>query len=238
LNHSLPILLVPEKTDPERDQVIDTWTQLGGRVRRLGKYWIKDEALENIPLAIYGNQTFSLILAQLYNVELISPDDALIAKLHHRWTKREVRITPLSATTVLDFPIFIKPVIPKLFQAAVFDSLQQFKEQVKGLDANEQLIVSGIVPIEAEARTYVMNGRIADLAIYEGNADQTTAREFLTDFLRENSIHLPPVLVIDLGFNKGSGWFVLEFNACWGAGLNHCNAEKVIDCIVAATCNK
>ncbi|WP_394337843.1 hypothetical protein [Chitinophaga silvisoli] len=40
---------------------------------------------------------------------------------------------------------------------------------------------------------------------------------------------------MDLGFNEVLGWFVLEFNASWGAGLNGCRAEKVIDCILAAT---
>jgi hypothetical protein len=30
---------------------------------------------------------------------------------------------------------------------------------------------------------------------------------------------------------------ILEFNACWGAGLNNCKAEKVIECIIGATIN-
>lgn len=46
---------------------------------------------------------------------------------------------------------------------------------------------------------------------------------------------LPRVVVIDIAYNQEKGWFVLEFNACWGAGLNNCNAEKVIDCIIGAT---
>jgi hypothetical protein len=235
LSHPLPILLVPEKTDTERDQVIDTWNQLGGVVRRLGKYWIKDDTLQNTPIAIYGNQTFSLVLAQLYDVDLISPDDTLIAKLDMQWTKRNVGIIDLSAVTRLDFPVFIKPVIPKLFPAALFNSLAQFNEQTNGLDTNEQLIISEIVDIEAEARSYIMNGEIADIAIYEGNTDIIMAEQFLIDFLQANANRLPPALVIDLAFNKALGWFVLEFNACWGAGLNGCNSEKVIKCIIAAT---
>jgi hypothetical protein len=55
----LPILLIPEKADIERDEVVQIWIKRGGTFRRLGKYWIKDEHLADKPLAIYGNQTFS-----------------------------------------------------------------------------------------------------------------------------------------------------------------------------------
>jgi len=42
---------------------------------------------------------------------------------------------------------------------------------------------------------------------------------------------------LDLGFNEKDGWFILEFNSSWGAGLNSCNAQKVIDYIHIATVN-
>lgn len=38
-------------------------------------------------------------------------------------------------------------------------------------------------------------------------------------------------------FGKQTVWFVPAFNACWSAGLNNCNAEKVIDCKIGATIN-
>jgi hypothetical protein len=40
-----------------------------------------------------------------------------------------------------------------------------------------------------------------------------------------------------MAYDEQIGWFILEFNACWGAGLNNCKAEKVIDCIIDATIN-
>ena len=91
------ILLIPEKTDIEFEQVFKIWTDKGGEIRRLGKYWIKDESLNGRKIAIYGNQTFSLVLAQIYNVELISPDDKDIAKIDQNWIKRKIEIKkPLS----------------------------------------------------------------------------------------------------------------------------------------------
>lgn len=135
-----------------------------------------------------------------------------------------------------DFPIFIKSVIPKLFAAAVFPSLDAFKQAIGGLADTEDILVSSIIhPIQAEARGYVMHGEIKDLALYEGDADMESGRPFLAAFLMTYASSLPPVVVVDIAFNEHTGWFVLEFNACWGAGLNGCKAEKVIDCILAAT---
>lgn len=63
--NSSAILLIPEKTDIEFEQVFETWTNNGGAIKRLGKYWIRDEMLAKERIAIYGNQTFALVLAQM-----------------------------------------------------------------------------------------------------------------------------------------------------------------------------
>jgi hypothetical protein len=238
------ILLIPEKSDIEFEEVFATWTNNGGHIKRLGKYWIKDEALLNKKIAIYGNQTFAFVLEQIYGVELLSPDDTLIARLDIKWTGRNVQlrtigdITELGDITEREFPVFIKPVIPKIFVAGVFKTSAAFKEVIQGLPNEEQILVSSIVdPIQAEARSFIMNGEIKDLALYEGYGDLNEARIFLAEFLKNSSDDLPDTFVVDLAYNEHTGWFVLEFNACWGAGLNNCSAEKVIDCIINATIN-
>jgi hypothetical protein len=38
-----------------------------------------------------------------------------------------------------------------------------------------------------------------------------------------------------VGFVADRGWAVIEFNAAWGAGLNGCNAAKVLPAILAAS---
>lgn len=232
------ILLIPEKTDIEFEQVFATWTSNDGEIRRLGKYWIRDEELSDRKIAIYGNQTFAFVLAQIYGVELLSPDDTLIARLDARWTRRNVQLRQIGEIHESDFPVFIKSVIPKIFVAGVFETATAFKEVVQGLASDEQILVSSIVnPIEAEARAFIMNGEIKDIALYEGVASLDDGRKFLNDFLTDNQKDLPRVVVVDIAYNEYTGWFVLEFNACWGAGLNNCSAEKVIDCIINATIN-
>jgi len=232
-------LLIPEKTDIEFEQVFETWTKKGGIIKRLGKYWIRDEELAKQRIAIYGNQTFSLVLAQVYNVELISPDDVLIAKLESKWTKRKIELKQIGQITQEDFPVFVKPVIPKLFIAGIFQTLTEFKQVTAGLQDSEQVLVSSIVGnIQAEARSFIIDGTVKDIALYEGSGDLTTGKIFLNNFIDNSKKQLPSVVVVDLAYSNDLGWFVLEFNACWGAGLNNCKAENVIDCIVGATINK
>lgn len=232
-------LLIPEKTDIEFEQVFATWTKNGGQIKRLGKYWIKDDELPKQQIAIYGNQTFSLVLAQIYDVALLSPDDTLIARLESKWTKRDIKLRQIGQITAGDFPAFIKPVVPKIFIAGIFQTLADFKEVTAGLQDTEEVLVSGIVDhIQAEARSFIMDGIVKDIALYEGAADLTSGKSFVEDFMKGNANNLPRVVVVDIAFAEEIGWFVLEFNACWGAGLNNCQADKVIDCIIGATINK
>jgi hypothetical protein len=232
-------LLIPEKTDVEYEQVFSTWTNSGGRIKRLGKFWIKDESLTGQPIAIYGNQAFAFVVAQIYNVELVSPDDTLIARLPESYTKRNIQLKQIGQLTEYDFPVFIKPVVPKIFIAGVFQSHHEFKVSTKGLPDTEEILTSTIInDIQAEARCYIKDGVVKDVALYEGSADLGQGEKFVADFVNKNKDQLPDVVVVDIAYSEQTGWFVLEFNACWGAGLNNCNAEKVIDCIIGATVSK
>jgi len=232
-------LLIPEKTDIEYESVFTTWTQNGGQIKRLGKFWVKDEVLAHQRIAIYGNQAFAFVLAQIYDVELLSPDDSLIARLDEQWTKRTMQLKQVGQLLASDFPTFIKPVVPKIFIAGVFQSLENFKQQTVGIEDTEDILTSTIIhDIQAEARCYIMDGKVKDIACYEGVANLQEGEQFVTDFVRQYKDELPRVVVVDIAYSQQVGWFVLEFNACWGAGLNNCNAEKVIDCIIEATVNK
>jgi hypothetical protein len=213
------ILLIPEKTDIEFEQVFATWTKNGGRIKRLGKYWIKDEELADQPIAIYGNQAFALVLAQIYHVELLSPDDTLIARLEHIWTKRNIQLKQIGQLTESDFPTFIKPVVPKIFLAGIFQNIADFRKATEGLPGEEEILVSTVVHnIQAEARSYVMDGIVKDIALYEGSGNLQEAEKFVAEFAKNNKDKLPRVVVVDIAYSELTGWFVLEFNACWGIG--------------------
>lgn len=227
---------MPEKTDEELEAVASAWVGRGGEVRRLGKYWVRDETIAGRPVAVYGNQAFAFVLAQLYGAELLSPDDTLITRLDARWAKRTVSLREAGALRETDFPVFVKSVVPKIFRPGIFDTLTDFRAAMGTLPSEEAVMMSSIItPITAEARCFVLNGRVKDIALYEGAADLTAAETFVNDFLHDYAGDLPAAVVVDIACSPQTGWFVLEFNACWGAGLNSCDAAKVIDCIIAAT---
>ncbi len=232
------ILLLPEKADTEFEQLAAAWAAMGGQVKRLGKFWIRDEEIAKHPIAIYGNQAFAMVLAQVYNLELVSPNDAWIAELDNKWTKRTIERKQIGQLTDAAFPVFIKPVVPKLFLAGIFPSISAFRQKTEGLAATEAILVSGIVEdICAEVRCFILDGKVKDIALYEGNADLAKGETFVHKFIAGHKANLPISVVIDIAFSEKQGWFVLEFNAPWGAGLNNCKAEKVLDCILAATMN-
>jgi hypothetical protein len=231
-------LLIPQKTDIEHEQIFSAWIENGGQVKRLDKFWIKDEELAKQRIAIYGNQAFAFVVAQIYNVELLSPDDTLVARLESKWTKRTIQLRQIGQLSAKDFPTFIKPVVPKIFIAGIFKNIENFKKVSEGLPDTEEILTSTIIPdIQAEARCYVKDGVVMDVAFYEGSADLHEGEKFVSDFVAENKEQVPRVFVIDIAFDEQTGWLVLEFNACWGAGLNNCKAENVIDCIIGATIN-
>lgn len=198
MNRSMT-LLIPEKTDNEFEQIVATWTNKGGHIKRLGKYWIRDEELAKQQIAIYGNQTFSLVLAQIYHVELLSPDDTVISRLANKWTKRNIQLKQMGQIAESDFPVFIKPVIPKIFLAGIYQTMSDFKVITQGLQGEEEILISSIIdPIQAEARSYIMDGVVKDIALYEGLADLESGRSFVTEFIGDNVNQLPRVVVLTL----------------------------------------
>src|SRR5262245_4463220 len=57
------LLLIPEKSDPERDAVAEVWQAQGGEVLRLGRFWDLLE-INRSRVRLYGNDTFISAFAQ------------------------------------------------------------------------------------------------------------------------------------------------------------------------------
>ena len=125
-----------------------------------------------------------------------------------------------------------------MFMAGVYPSYAAFHSTVGELPASEELLVATVIDsIRAEVRCFVKEGQVLDAACYEGQASLAGAIAFAEAFLQANKTMLPRVLVLDLACSGAGEWMVLEFNACWGAGLNGCDAGKVLDSIAGATVN-
>jgi hypothetical protein len=131
------------------------------------------------------------------------------------------------------FPVFVKPIIPKQFAAAVYGSADAINTAASGLASDVEVFVSEIVTFEAEARAFVLEGRVQECALYEGHGSREDATRFAGEVC--STMNLPRTCVVDVGKLTDGTWALIEFNAAWGAGLNGCDATRVIDCIVAAS---
>lgn len=235
------LLLIPEKADREREAVAQAWQQAGGKVLHVGKFW-QAPRVGNASVSIYGNDTFALVLAQVLGLELLMPPDELVAKLPYRWVKRQLYLSQAVGFNPTSMPLFVKSVKPKLLAAQVVRS----PEQIATIQAlgDETLICAEVVSISAEVRSFILDGQIQALALYEGEGEGEANLEaarafidaFLQDFLSSNdATALPRTFVLDVGYIASRGWGIIEFNSSWGAGLNHCPPHQVIACIAAAT---
>lgn len=225
-------LVIPDKSDPERDRVADAWVAAGGTVTRLGRFW-DPPPLDKRSVRLYGNDTFVLVVAQKLGLEMVSPRDDLLAVLPAELLKRELHIRALGEASALQFPIFIKPLVPKQFRAAVYASHDALCVESQGLEPDALIYVAEVVTFACEARAFVLDGEVLDVELYEGEgsldgAVELTARAAVTE-------GVPETCALDVGHIPGRGWAVIEANASWGAGLNGCSAERVIRCMARAT---
>jgi hypothetical protein len=225
-------LLIPAKTDTERDAVARAWEEAGGSVLRLDRFWEPPE-VERSRVRLYGNDTFCLVVAQKLGLELVSPPDELLVTVDEAWLKRALHATTLERVASEPFPRFIKPLVPKLFRASVYPSPAELEVECRGLGGETAVLSSEVVELEAEARCFVLDGQVRACSVYEGEGDAREAADFIAAFAR--SAPLPKTCVLDAALIRGRGWALLEANAAWGAGLNGCDARAAIACIAEAT---
>lgn len=227
-------LVIPEKIDLERDAVAEAWKDGGGEVLRLGRFW-DPPTLERHTVRVYDNDTFCLVLEQQLGLRLISPPDDLLVKIDRKWTKRSIIVRTLKEVLVARFPQFVKPLVPKLFRAAIYRSNAELQAECSGLDAQTPVLISDIVDFQAEARAFILNGKVKTCSVYEGTMPEEEAAVFASSFARTNQRILPSTSVIDIGFLGDGSWAIVEANATWGSGLNGCSAALAADCIAYAT---
>jgi hypothetical protein len=225
-------LLLPDKGDIERDEVGAAWEQRGGAVIRLDRFW-EPPALDPSHCRVYGNDSFCLVLEQKLGLELLSPPDDLVLTVPPRWTGRALAKSRLADASTLAYPIFVKPMVPKLFRARVYRSSTELFGECSGLPPDTEILTSSVVDFVAEARCFVLDGKVLDCAVYEGAGEPSAAAACAIQVI--GAIQCPRAFVIDLGLLRNGSWAVVEFNAAWGAGLNGCSADLVVPAIEAAS---
>ena len=225
-------LLIPDKADAEREALAAAFAQGGGSVHRLGRFW-DPPVLPSESVRVYGPDTFCLVLQQKLGFPLCSPDDDLLRQVRPEFLRRKLGRHTLGEVLADAFPVFVKPTMPKQFRGAVYRSAEELGEECRGLLPDTAVFTAEVVGFAAEARSFVLEGRVLDAAVYEGAGELAGAVAFVAALIP--TVELPRAVVIDVGFIVGRGWAVIEFNAAWGAGLNGCDPAKVLPAVLAAS---
>lgn len=225
-------LLISDKEDVERDALAAVFESRGCTVHRLGRFW-DPPSFDPATVRVYGADSFCLVLQQKLGFSLCSPDDELLLRVPERFLKRRLTKQTLAEVQAGPLPAFIKPVVPKQFRGAVYQSSDELAEECRGLPPDTAVMVSEIVKLTAEVRCFVLDNQVLDAAVYEGAADREAAIRSAIEVVK--AIALPRAVVLDLGLIAERGWAVVEFNAAWGAGLNGCDPEKVLPAVLAAS---
>ena len=225
-------LVISDKPDPERDAVAAAWEAGGGEVLRLGRFW-EPPPLDPSRVRVYGADTFCQVLAQKLGLTLVMPPDDLLLNLSPGVLKRSVGAAKVDEVGTIAFPKFVKSYIPKLIRSRVYRSEADLLGELRGLEGTTEVLVSEIVDLDAEARSWVLDGEVLSIACYEGDATVAAACSLATAVACEASV--PSPCVIDVGLTRERGWLVIEANAAWGAGLNGCDAVAAARCIARAT---
>jgi ATP-grasp domain, R2K clade family 3 len=225
-------LLISDKPDPERDAVAEVWSESGGEVLRLGRFW-DPPAIDPKRARVYGADTFCQVLAQKLGLDLVSPPDDLLLHLPPAVTKRALRGGTLADATTFEFPSFVKSSVPKLIRSRVYRSVNELTAEARGLEPGTALILSEIVEFQVEARAWLLDGQVLSIACYEGARDLTDARALTAAIASEPMMVSPCVL--DVGLITDRGWAAIETNAAWGSGLNGCDPRAAAVCIASAT---
>jgi hypothetical protein len=135
-------LLIPDKPDVERDAVATAFERCGGVVQRIGRFW-DPPFFAPSSVRVYGPDVFCLVLQQKLNLTLCSPSDELLLLVPPKFLNRQVKHSTLNEILPFNFPSFIKPVTPKLFRGAVYESDDELVAECRGLPPTRQSLFPG-----------------------------------------------------------------------------------------------
>lgn len=167
-------LVIPAKPDFERDAVASAWQDRGGDVLRLDRFWELPPSLARSEVTLYGNDTFCLVVTEKLSLDLLAPDDHLLASAPDNLLRRRVEVRHLADLNPSDFPLFVKPAIPKQFRSAVYSSRHALESECRGLPASTECLVFEVVSFLAEARASRWMASFEPAASTKAKAASTT----------------------------------------------------------------
>ncbi len=236
-----PTLVLPPRLTTDSDAIANVALTAGWHVERLVN-WRPPAHLRGLDLVLYGEPLFAEVIASALDLALLEAPYDWLVHLPVCYTQRTISFTTLGEARELTEPAFIKPVESKSFPAAVYESGEHLPS-AETLPGATPVLVAETVNWEVEFRCFILDRQVMTSSPYwrhdelAQEADGTwqapaeeceQAQGFITTFLADETIALPPAVVVDVGRIQGRGWAVIEANAAWGSGLYGCNAARAL----------
>lgn len=222
--------------------------QAGWHVERLGGWHILDR-LYGRDVVLYGEPSFIEVIAASLHLSLLDAPFDWLLHLPPRYRKRSIELSTLGAARVISQPTFVKPADGrKGFEGKVYVSGAHLPSSDILPDTTPVLMAEPVrwevefrcFLLEREVMTispYILQGKLAltETGTWEASpTEYKQAQAFLETMLADQTVPLPPAIVIDVGKIQKRGWAVLEANAAWGAGLYGCDPASVLSVLARA----
>jgi len=167
---------------------------------------------------VFGGVTAVRTGLSMIGAELPKPLD--IPEELYPYTKRNIRLgTIKSFMEEKNFPLFVKPRLPKLFTGAVVCSAEEL-ELFKYLhtdDLDMEIMASDVVKFVSEYRTFVLEGHPYDCRKYSGNHRITPDFNFIEETIKAYKT-APVAYGIDFGVTDKGETMLIEANDGYSLG--------------------
>jgi hypothetical protein len=244
MHNIVPTLILTPRNLRDTQQLEETAWIMGWNVLRLTGWRVPTNLHPQHPV-VYGEPLFAEVVAAALDLALIQTPPAWLANLPARWLSRLVQLTTFAEARLLPGAIFAKPADEKSFPAKVYPDGQAIP-LADVLAADSPVLVSEPVRWEVEYRCVVVERTVRTLSPYwrdgvsaqaddgswpASTEEQAQAVQFITAFLADAEVPLPPAAIIDIGRIAGRGWAVIEANSVWGAGIYGCDPAQVLSAL-------
>jgi len=245
----MPTLVLPPRYTEDSISLRKAAIEAGWDVERL-QGWRAPEWLRHADPVLYGEPLFAAVVADTLDLALLEPPFNWLTTVSGELLKRDVRFMTL-AEARREGHSFIKPADDKCFAARIYESGSGLPGSDVLPDATP-VLVSEPVRWSVEFRCFVLEDQLVNVSPYlrdgelcraddgswpASDEERQQAVEFLCSVLADDSVSLPPTVVVDIGVIPHRGWAILEANAAWGSGIYGCDPAGVLD-VVRRACLK
>ena len=237
----MPRLILPPRYTEDSIALWKAAIRSGWDVERL-QGWQVPPDLKGGDTVVYGEPLFAERVAQTLELCLLEPGFGWLPRLPAKWRAREVRLSTLEDARTIAEASFIKPADDKCFRARVYSS---------GRELPKDDILPGTIPVlisepvtwltefrcfvhERHPATFSISARGGELAEGEegdwpvSDEERAEAEDFLSRFLADPEVQVPPGVVVDFGRMADRGWGVVEANPAWSSGVYGCDPDEVL----------